>query len=406
MLRSELINIIIKKTNAKKYLEIGVYNGINFNLINCNYKVGVDPDQTSTATFHLSSDVFFSQNKEKFDVIFIDGLHYADQVYKDILNSLKFLNDGGHIVCHDMNPTLEQHQIIPYQGGIWNGDCWKAFVKLRQERSDLEMYVVDTDYGCGLIKKGKQKILPIDIDLNWSNFEKNKKEWLNIISVSDFLEMHNVESIKMIREIIINELLIKYILNPENAENNYNLGIFYEEIGQTASALSYYLRAAERTKNEMLQYECVIRSSICFDKQGCRNFTVKGLLQHAIALQPSRPEGYYLLSKFYEKENKDGSWHDCYMISSIGNKIANLNVYPSLRSSIEYLGKYSLLFQKGLSAWWCGLNEESKNIFLHLYKCQDLDPMIRVSVENNLKFLNVDLKDIKIKIKKNRKVKR
>ena len=405
MLRSELINIIINKTNAKKYLEIGVYDGVNFNSINCSHKVGVDPDETSAATFHLSSDDFFYQNKDNFDVIFIDGLHHADQVYKDILNSLMFLNDGGHIVCHDMNPTQEKHQIVPYQGGIWNGDCWKAFVKLRQERSDLEMFVVDTDHGCGLIKKGNQKTLSLNIDLNWNDFEKNKKQWLNIISVGEFLEIYNVESIKMIREIVINELLVKYILNPENAENNYNLGIFYEDIGQTASALSYYLRAAERTKNEMLQYECIIRSSICFDKQGCRNFTVKGLLQHAIALQPARPEGYYLLSKFYEKENKDGSWHDCYMISSIGNKMANFSNYPPLRSSVEYPGKYSLIFQKGLSAWWCGLNEESKNIFVYLYSRKDLDSSIKTSVENNLKFLNIDLQDIKNKNKK-KKVKR
>lgn len=406
MLRSEIINILIKKINAKKYLEIGVYNGTNFRLINCDSKIGVDPDATSAATHYLSSDEFFYYNKEKFDVIFIDGLHYAEQVYKDIVNSLEALNDNGFIVCHDMNPIKEEHQMVPYQGGTWNGDCWKAFVKLRQERSDIEMYVIDTDHGCGIIKKGIQETISKDLDLNWINFNKNKKEWLNIIPISNFIEKYNVKSVQMIRDIIIKELLNKYVLDPENPENNYNLGVFYEDIGQTASALSYYLRAAERAKNEFLQYECIIRSSICFDKQGCRNFTVKGLLQHAIALQPTKPEGYYLLSKFYEKENKDGSWHDCYMISSIGNKIANniANNSIPLRTSIDYPGQYALLFQKGLSAWWCGLNEESTNIFLYLYSCKNLDPSIRVSVENNLKFLKIDLNQIKNK--QNKKARR
>jgi len=393
MLRSEIINILIKKINAKKYLEIGVYDGNNFRLINCDNKIGVDPDVSSAATHYLPSDEFFLHNKEKFDVVFIDGLHYAEQVYKDIVNSLEVLDDNGFVVCHDMNPIKEEHQIVPYQGGTWNGDCWKAFVKLRQERSDIEMYVIDTDHGCGVIKKGSQKTISKDLNLNWTNFVKNKKEWLNIISISDFIEKYNVKSVQMIRDIIIKELLGKYIMNPENPENNYNLGVFYEDIGQTASALSYYLRAAERTKNEFLQYECIIRSAMCFDKQGCRNFTVKGLLQHAIALQPTKPEGYYLLSKYYEKENKDGSWHDCYMISSIGNKVAVDSV--PLRTSIDYPGKHALLFQKGLSAWWCGLNEESKNIFLYLYTCKNVNSSIRASVENNLKYLKIDLDQIK-----------
>ena len=404
MLRSEIINILIKKINAKKYLEIGVYDGNNFRLINCDNKIGIDPDTTSAATHYVSSDEFFLYNKEKFDVVFIDGLHYAEQVYKDIVNSLEVLNDNGFIVCHDMNPIKEEHQLVPYQGGVWNGDCWKAFVRLRQERSDIEMYVIDTDHGCGVIKKGNQQTISNDLDLNWNNFIKNKKEWLNIISISDFIERHNVKSVQMVRDIIIKELLDKYIRHPENPENNYNLGVFYEDIGQTASALSYYLRAAERTKNEFLQYECIIRSAMCFDKQGCRNFTVKGLLQHAIALQPTKPEGYYLLSKYYEKENKDGSWHDCYMISSIGNKVA-IDSVP-LRTSIDYPGKYALLFQKGLSAWWCGLNEESKNIFLYLYTCKNINSSIRASVENNLKYLKIDLDQIKNNHNKKRMMKK
>ena len=38
-----------------------------------------------------------------FDIIFVDGLHEKQQVKKDILNSIKFLKDGGTIICHDVN---------------------------------------------------------------------------------------------------------------------------------------------------------------------------------------------------------------------------------------------------------------------------------------------------------------
>ena len=49
----------------------------------------------------MSSDNFFRENKEFFDVIYIDGWHGATQVTKDINNSWKFLKPRGIIICDD-----------------------------------------------------------------------------------------------------------------------------------------------------------------------------------------------------------------------------------------------------------------------------------------------------------------
>ena len=72
--RTELLNFLINKINAKKYLEIGVEYGGNFANIQCEYKTGVDPDfsMAKLATHHMKSDDFFEKNTETFDVIFID----------------------------------------------------------------------------------------------------------------------------------------------------------------------------------------------------------------------------------------------------------------------------------------------------------------------------------------------
>ena len=374
--------------DAKKYLEIGVDDGKNFLQVNCLEKTGVDPNENSRATIFKTSDEFFKDNKEKFDVIFIDGLHHADVVYRDIVNSIETLNDNGYIVCHDMNPEKEEHQTVPFRGGIWNGDCWKAFVRLRTERKDLCMCVVNVDYGCAIINKGSQELLEIE-EITWDNFKNNKKKWLNLISINNFYKnILKIDLINKLNEETLKTLIKNYINDTENPENNYELALYYEKIGQTASALSYYLRTAERTKDELLQYECLIRSSICFNKQGTRNFTVKGLLQHALAMQPKRPEAYYLLSRFYERENKDGSWQDCYTISSIGHRVADFDS-PPLRTNVDYPGSYAVIFQKAVSAWWCGLCEESKEIFKDLYKNYDLNKDFKQLVLNNLIFLKV-----------------
>ena len=191
--RDELINYLIKKIDAQSYLEIGICDGSNHKKIQCKNKIGVDPNSgSSEVTYQITSDTFFYHNKGMFDVIFVDGLHVYEQVYKDIINSLKFLNKNGYVICHDMNPPTEQHQAVPRPIGQrqWNGDCWKAWARIRSERNDLTMHVVDMDWGCGVIKFGNQQPLLIDINkLNYEFLENNRKSVLNLISTEDFLNL-------------------------------------------------------------------------------------------------------------------------------------------------------------------------------------------------------------------------
>ena len=151
----ELLNFLIEKYGYKTYLEIGVEAGYVFNNIKAEFKIGVNPDETSKANMVTTSDDFFSKNKQKFDLIFVDGLHQHEQVYRDIMNSLEFLNTGGTIVCHDMWPATDyeaSHE--PVYGGAWNGDCYKALLKIAGEHDDLLIHVLyDFDYGTTIIRK-------------------------------------------------------------------------------------------------------------------------------------------------------------------------------------------------------------------------------------------------------------
>lgn len=190
MNRLKIIQKLIDINNAKSYLEIGVNKGHVINNIQVDYKIGVDPDNSSKATIFTTSDDFFINNKEKFDIIFIDGLHHAEQVEKDIINSLLVLNDGGYVICHDMLPTNKETQMVPRMQFNWTGDCWKAWVKLRSYRSDLKMFVVDADYGCGIVQYGKQELINIsNKELSYENFLENKFEWMNIIDIETFKKL-------------------------------------------------------------------------------------------------------------------------------------------------------------------------------------------------------------------------
>ena len=181
MNRVDIINWFIKKYNYKSYLEIGVDNPNNcFNKIDIENKIGIDP--VKGGTFKMTSDDFFSINRDKFDIIFIDGLHIEYQVETDIDNSLMCFNINGTVVIHDLNPKNELEQKTPREVGVWTGNGWKAWAKFRM-RDDLYMYTIDTDHGVGIIRKGAQ----IPLENKYTTFEEFitfKSEILN------FMEIH------------------------------------------------------------------------------------------------------------------------------------------------------------------------------------------------------------------------
>ena len=194
MHHSEIINHYIKKYNLKSYLEIGTRNRAdNFNKIQATEKICIDPDIIAYADFVLTSDEFFRICNKKFDIVFVDGLHEGHQVYKDIQNSLKHLNQGGVIICHDINPAQFEngYDYEEYDGtGIWNGDCWKGFVKYRYT-SDYECYVLPEDEAdVGVIDTNikstinEKKYFNLG-ELTFNDLNNNRNEWLNIKTLEE-----------------------------------------------------------------------------------------------------------------------------------------------------------------------------------------------------------------------------
>jgi FkbM family methyltransferase len=180
---------------------------------------------------------------------------------------------------------------------------------------------------------------------------------------------------------MLEAVLNEYIFDTENPEKNYRLGLEYEMIGQTASALSYYLRAAERTENKNLAYECLIRMGNCFNSQKNRKFSVKSMYHAAIALLPERPEAYYYLSRFLEQ---DLHYFESYTTCEIALNISEGKTFEPLH--VYYPGKYALLFQKATSAWWRGKGKESRQLYQQLVDdyWNVMDEPHKESVEGNI----------------------
>jgi len=155
----------------------------------------------------------------------------------------------------------------------------------------------------------------------------------------------------------LNEMLIRYVYDQENANNNFNLAVEYDKLNQGAAAISFYLRAAERTQDDLLSYYCLIRIAQLFTIQTNRSRTVHALYKLAIAFKPERPEAYYCYSKLLESESDNIT---SYLMCELGlrGEVAPRNDF------IGYPGSYGLLFQKSVASWWVGKPKEAR-IALH-----------------------------------------
>jgi hypothetical protein len=196
--RFDIINHLIEKNGFLNYLEIGVFHGENIRMVKAAHKDGVDPGHEGViapeVTYPMTSDAFFNIIKDhpeiKYDVIFIDGLHHANQVDTDIENALKHLVPNGYIVLHDCNPISFDAQKIPRETVVWNGDVWKSIVKLRLTKPDLSVRVVDTDFGVGIVNLAQMGTYDKSTDIDWNYFDKNREEILNLITVEQFKELY------------------------------------------------------------------------------------------------------------------------------------------------------------------------------------------------------------------------
>jgi len=154
----------------------------------------------------------------------------------------------------------------------------------------------------------------------------------------------------------------EYVFDPENPEKNYRLAQEYDRIGQSASAISYYLRASERTDDLDLAYECLLRVGILFDRQNRRPQTAEVMIKHAINVRPDRPEAYFYLSKFCRYFQR---WTDGYLYANLAFHFADFDK-PSLRGDVDYPGMYGLLMEKALNGWWTGRPDECRELLNHV----------------------------------------
>ncbi|MCD4535999.1 class I SAM-dependent methyltransferase [Nocardioides sp. cx-169] len=176
--RSKVVQRLLSLFDEPSYLEVGVSRGVTFHAVKARRKVAVDPvfdfdwqteqeKRRDTTTYHqVTSDEYFGSvigEGERFDVIFLDGLHTFEQTLRDLLNALDHLSEGGIIVIDDVRPSsyhasLPDHlqsvrvrQWVKGDNKDWMGDVYRLLWFIDTFCQQLTYRTVSNNHGVAVV---------------------------------------------------------------------------------------------------------------------------------------------------------------------------------------------------------------------------------------------------------------
>ncbi|WP_083937509.1 class I SAM-dependent methyltransferase [Sphingomonas sp. PR090111-T3T-6A] len=193
MERERVLESLVGLYDQPSYLEIGVQHGLTFDRVEAARKVAVDPNflfdtveagrkpLNATATYHqVPSDEYFSRfhkPEDRFDVIFIDGLHSFDQTLRDLLNAVECLAQGGVIVLDDVMPvsyaaslpTLEKNIAFRAARGMrqvdWMGDVYRLVFFIRDYMRGFSYATLTENHGQMVLWRTPRPCPPNPLDV-------------------------------------------------------------------------------------------------------------------------------------------------------------------------------------------------------------------------------------------------
>lgn len=163
---SRRLNVLAEKLGAKSYLEIGVHRGRTFFHTSVAMKHAVDPkfkfdpaefEDETTRFFAMTSDDYFRNHADgqKFDLVFLDGLHVFEQTFRDFCSALTLTHDRSVIIIDDTYPSdvysacpdLAGASLRDQYGGTgrgWHGDIFKMIFAIHDFFPMLSYATINT----------------------------------------------------------------------------------------------------------------------------------------------------------------------------------------------------------------------------------------------------------------------
>ncbi len=163
----DFMALLNRELQPRSYFEIGTATGLSLDCFTCD-AVCVDPNfqvaahvwqaRRRTLMFQSASDDFFAQEDLRAffpagpDIAFLDGMHRAEYLLRDVINTERSAHRRSLVLLHDCLPlNARMAERVPRLGdesegsyrNAWTGDVWRVLFALRDWRPDLRVQYLD-----------------------------------------------------------------------------------------------------------------------------------------------------------------------------------------------------------------------------------------------------------------------
>jgi methyltransferase family protein len=227
--KMEIINLLATQYGFRRYLELctpttgNYYGNLNRRILSTAHRLIYNSHAAFEDGFLVDfrsesmdiSQCLAEMNGKglRYDIILVDSFHEYDTSYRDLEAAFDLIDEGGMLVVHDCLPPNAEIATASFVPGGWCGVTYKAYIDFVCTQRNLDYRTVDTDYGCGLIRKldcldpssrrqaerrqdsslwRQWREINNDFEQAFCFFEKHKKELLNLISQDEFLQTFEV----------------------------------------------------------------------------------------------------------------------------------------------------------------------------------------------------------------------
>ncbi len=139
---------------------------------------------------------------ESFDLVFVDPYHTYTSSFQAIMAGLQLTKTNGTLLVHDCNPPNPFYAEPEFHLGNWCGVTYAAYLDIALGKEGIGHFTVDTDFGCGIIRKGPQLVrqfgtIPdaslalewqaLDLSQKYPFFDTYRQQLLNLVTADKFL---------------------------------------------------------------------------------------------------------------------------------------------------------------------------------------------------------------------------
>lgn len=165
----DMINFLAGKFSYDSYLEIctpttgNLYAGIDRSIFRvCDrlmYRCSPDWEDGLAIDFRAETNDIgecvrvIKKLNRRYHIILVDPFHEYDVSYRDLQIGLDLLQPNGFLIVHDCLPDTVEITTPHFIEGSWCGVTYQAYIDFIMETAGINYATVDTDFGCGLIRK-------------------------------------------------------------------------------------------------------------------------------------------------------------------------------------------------------------------------------------------------------------